>query len=153
MINQYTQLAYDLAQTVAVADDIQATQHYRVAVAHNLPAADTKQITFVHQEGVPGWVVVHRRALVIPDTRQEGRVHPYVVASGIRSVMAAPLIVQERVVGVLNFFARWRHAFHEDDLRVAQMYADQAAIFVHNAGWRPARRAKPAQLKVGFLTE
>ncbi len=126
----------------------EATQHYRVAVAHNVPAADAKQITFAHQEGVPGWVVVHRQALVIPDAQQDGRVHPYVVAGGIRSVMAVPLIVHERVVGVLNFFARRPNAFHADELRVAQMYADQAAIVVHSAGLMDELRTSRDALEV-----
>jgi len=129
----------------------EAAQRYRVAVAHNLPVADVKQITFAHRAGVPGWVVVHRQALIIPDAQQDERVHPYVVAGGICSVMAVPLIVHERVVGVLNFFARRLNAFHVDDLRVAQMYADQAAIFVHNAGLmdelRTARDALAARVE------
>jgi signal transduction histidine kinase len=120
------------AGVIFILDEV--AQRYRVAVAHNLPATDVPQITFAQREGVPGWVVFHRQALIVADARQDPRVHPYVVAGGICSVMAVPLIVHERVVGVLNFFARRPNAFHENELRVAQMYADQAAIFVHNTG-------------------
>lgn len=126
----------------------EAAQRYRVAVAHNLPAAAMQEISFAHQEGVPGWVVVHRQALLIPDAHQDTRVHPSVVAGGIRSVMAVPLIVHERVVGVLNFFAYRVNAFQLDELRVAQMYADQAAIFVHSAGLMDELRTSRDALEV-----
>jgi signal transduction histidine kinase len=111
-----------------------ASQLFRVAVSHNLPPEQEDEITFAFDEGVPGWVVGHRQPLVIGDAPNDPRVHPKVVASGVVAVLAIPLICRERVVGVLNLFSRHQpHAFNEEAVQLAQVFADQAAVFLENA--------------------
>jgi signal transduction histidine kinase len=111
-----------------------ASQLFRVAVSHNLLPEQEDEITFAFDEGVPGWVVRHRQPLVIGDAPNDPRVHPKVVASGVVAVLAIPLICRERVVGVLNLFSRHQpHAFNEEAVQLAQVFADQAAVFLENA--------------------
>ena len=105
----------------------QSSQLFRVAVSHNLLPEQEDEITFAFDEGVPGWVVGHRRPLVIADAAKDRRVHPKVVASGVVAVLAVPLICRERVVGVLNLFSRHQpHAFNDEAVQLAQVFADQA---------------------------
>jgi two-component system NtrC family sensor kinase len=112
----------------------EAAQLYRVAVSHNLPPEQVDKITFAFDEGVPGWAVANRQALIINDARADDRVHPYVVEVGVRSVLAIPLITRERLIGVLNLFSlAGKNAFDEEALRLAQVYANQAAVFIENA--------------------
>ena len=112
----------------------QASQLFRVAVSHNLLPEQEDEITFAFDEGVPGWVVGHRQPLVISDASKDPRVHPKVVASGVVAVLAVPLICRERVVGVLNLFSRHQpHAFNNEAVQLAQVFADQAAVFLENA--------------------
>jgi GAF domain-containing protein len=107
---------------------------YRVAVAYNLPPQELDYIHFAFRQGVLGWVVEHAMPLVVPDARVDPCVHPRVVEQGILSVMAVPLIVQERVIGVINFFSQVRTgAFDNEALQLAQLYADQMAVFIENA--------------------
>jgi signal transduction histidine kinase len=111
-----------------------ASQLFRVAVSHNLLPEQEDEITFAFNEGVPGWVVRHRQPLVIGDAPNDPRVHPKVVASGVVAVLAMPLICRERVVGVLNLFSRHQpHAFNQEAVQLAQVFADQAAVFLENA--------------------
>jgi two-component system NtrC family sensor kinase len=92
------------------------------------------KITFAFDEGVPGWVVTHQQPLIINDARSDERVHPYVVEVGVQSVLATPLITRERMIGVLNlFYKSGTNAFDAEALRLAQVYADQAAVFLENA--------------------
>jgi signal transduction histidine kinase len=111
-----------------------ASQLFRVAVSHNLLPEQEDEITFAFNEGVPGWVLGHRQPLVIGDAPNDPRVHPKVVASGVVAVLAVPLICRERVVGVLNLFSRYQpHAFNDEAVQLAQVFADQAAVFLENA--------------------
>lgn len=110
------------------------TNAYRVAISHNLSPERVARISVAFEEGVPGWVVKNRRALFIPDTRHDERVHPTIVAEGIMSLLAVPMIAHGKVVGVLNLFCRAdTDAFDEDALRLGQVFADQAAVFLENA--------------------
>jgi two-component system, NtrC family, sensor kinase len=112
----------------------EASQLYRVAISHNLPADQVQLVTFAFNEGVPGWVVDHKQPLLIDDARTDERVHPRIVAAGVLSVLAVPLISREHVVGVLNLFCQTgTHAFDELALQLAQVFADQAAVFLENA--------------------
>jgi two-component system NtrC family sensor kinase len=48
--------------------------------------------------------------------------------------MSIPLITRQRTLGVLNLFSKTgTNAFDDQALRLAQVYADQAAVFVENA--------------------
>ncbi|GAB4278541.1 MAG: GAF domain-containing sensor histidine kinase [Candidatus Promineifilaceae bacterium] len=112
----------------------ETAQLYRVAISYNMPPEQVDAITFSFNEGVPGWVVQHRRHLIIDDTRTDARVHPAVVAAGVLSILAVPLESRNRVVGVLNLFCRsCTHAFDAEALQLAQVFADQAAVFLENA--------------------
>jgi two-component system NtrC family sensor kinase len=126
----------------------ESTRLYRVVVSHNLPPEQVDQITFAFDEGVPGWVLTHRQSLIISDARLDDRVHPNVVAAGVLSVLATPLITRERAIGVLNLFHRTGvNAFDQEDLRLAEVYADQAAISIENARLLEELRQGAAELE------
>ena len=134
------------AGALFVFDD--ASQLYRVAVSHNLPPEQVDKITFGFDEGVPGWVVHHKQPLIIDDARLDDRVHPNVVEVGIRSVLAIPLITRQRTVGVLNLFCQTEtNAFDQEALRLAHVYANQAAVFIENARLVDELRQAAAELE------
>lgn len=124
------------------------SQAYRVVVSHNLSPEHVAQITFAFEEGVPGWVVSHRRTLIVPDAAADRRVHPYVVEDGVRSVLAAPLVARDRVVGVLNLYSKTRtHAFDDEASRLVEVFAAQAAVAVENARLVEELRLAAAELE------
>lgn len=126
----------------------EALQRYVVAVSHNIPSEQVDSITFAFNEGVPGWAVTHRQPLLIDDARQDTRVHPTVIAAGVLSVLAVPLISRERIVGVLNLFCQSEtHAFDAAALQLAQVFADQAAVFLENARLVGELRSRAAELE------
>ena len=139
------------AGALFVFDD--TAQIYRVAVSHNLPPDQVDKITFAFDEGVPGWVVKHRRPLIINDAAADSRVHPYVVEVGVQSVLAIPLITREQLLGVLNLFGlSGVNAFDDEAQRLAQVYADQAAVFIENARLVEELRAAAAELEARVET-
>lgn len=125
-----------------------ASQTYRVAVSHQLSPDLAASMAFDFEEGVPGWVSRHRQPLIIPDTTADRRVHPNVGREGIRSLLAVPLVARERSVGVLNLYARQRtNAFNEGALRLAEVFAAQAAYAIENAHLMDELRQAAAALE------
>lgn len=123
-------------------------QRYVVAVSHNIPPEQEESITFAFNEGVPGWTIQHRQPLIIEDARLDSRVHPKVVAAGVLSVLAVPLICREKIVGVLTLFCQGEtHAFDAAALQLAQVFADQAAVFLENARLVGELRSWAAELE------
>ncbi|MBK8903165.1 MAG: GAF domain-containing protein [Anaerolineaceae bacterium] len=126
----------------------EALQRYVVAVSHNIPPEQEESITFAFNEGVPGWAIQHRQPLIIEDARLDSRVHPKVVAAGVLSVLAVPLICREKIVGVLTLFCQGEtHAFDAVALQLAQVFADQAAVFLENARLVGELRSWAAELE------
>jgi signal transduction histidine kinase len=124
------------------------SQLYRVAVSHNLSQEHVDQITFAFDEGVPGWTVRHRQAIIIPEAAVDDRVHHYVVEDGVKSVLAVPLEARDQAVGVLTLYGKTEtHAFDDEALRLAQVYADQAAVFIENARLVDELREAAAELE------
>lgn len=126
----------------------EALQRYVVAVSHNIPPEQEASITFAFNEGVPGWAIQHRQPLIIEDARLDSRVHPNVIAAGVLSVMAVPLLSRKKIVGVLNLFCQGEtHAFDTAALQLAQVFADQAAVFLENARLVGELRSWAAELE------
>lgn len=60
--------------------------------------------------------------------------HPLVVKEGVQSLLAVPLASRERVIGVLNLFCQTgTDASDSEAQQLAQVYADQTAVFIENA--------------------
>lgn len=124
------------------------SQQYRVAISHNIPPDKIDSITFAFNEGVPGWVVQNRQPLLVDDARIDERVHPIVVAEGVLSVLAVPLITHAQVTGVLTLFSQTStHAFDQSTLQLAQVFADQSAVFLENARLVGELRQSAAELE------
>lgn len=82
-------------------------------------------------KGLTGAAAASREPVLVRDTNADPRYiasHP-----GIRSELAVPLIVQDRVVGVLDVESERVGFFHEDHQRTLLMLAQQIATSVENA--------------------
>ena len=67
------------------------------------------------------------RILVTPDLRSQ------VESTGLGAILAVPLLVQGRVLGALGVVDDSGRIFDAEDMRIAQAFADQAAIAIENA--------------------
>lgn len=85
-------------------------------------------------KGLAGWVIRHREGLILPDAKDDERwlalTEEHVAT---RSAIAVPLLVQERVVGVLTLIHPEPNKFSEQHLDLLLSIANQAAIAVENA--------------------
>jgi diguanylate cyclase (GGDEF)-like protein len=87
-------------------------------------------------EGLAAWIVRAKRPLRIDDTAAGAGAlpfRPHVIEKDIRSVLAVPLLVGERVVGVMSVQSRRVAAYDDHKLTVLATIGQQAAIGVENA--------------------
>jgi len=85
-------------------------------------------------EGVSGRAAQIREVLMVEDHRKwEGQAQVY-ADSPFRRVLAVPLIVGDHVIGVLDLTDTERTGpYSEEEVRLASLFADQAAIAIENA--------------------
>jgi len=95
--------------------------------------------------GIHGRVVRTGEPAIIPDVREA---EDYLFADPrFRSELAVPILLEGKVVGVINLESTEPSAFDEDDLRFVQALADQAAIALRNAHLFEKEERRVAQLR------
>jgi GAF domain-containing protein/CheY-like chemotaxis protein/HPt (histidine-containing phosphotransfer) domain-containing protein len=89
--------------------------------------------------GVAGLAVQERRSVATPNMLEDPRLDlPPPVRDRLervryRSVLVAPMIVQDRVVGALGVGDRVGRVFDQEEIQLARAFADQAALALRNA--------------------
>jgi phosphoserine phosphatase RsbU/P len=82
-------------------------------------------------EGVTGQAAQLRRAILVDDVRKD---QTYIAAiDNVRSELAVPLIVKNRVIGVIDIEARDPGYFREEHLRLLTLVASRIAGGIENA--------------------
>lgn len=117
-----------------------------LAAGHNIPAELTGQIHSAY-EGINGAVIQTGEPLVVEDySTWDGRVFPYDHLS-VGRALAVPLRMGGRVIGSLSVADVDRHGpFSMEETRLTTMFAEQAAIALHNARlYESARQQIAAQ--------
>ena len=114
---------------------------------HGLPT----EVTVGHRqpvgESVAGRVLATGRSLLLGDVDQDAFVNFVPKARRINSSVVVPLRTQGRTNGVLNLATNQRaSAFDEEDLRLAQLFADQAGAVIHRTKLHERAERRSADL-------
>ena len=88
---------------------------YRIPIAH----------------GIMGSAVRERRAVLVNDVQNDPRWLPTPGSTGIHGELAVPILLADRVLGVLNVESV--HGFTDDDVETLQVVAEQLAVAIENA--------------------
>lgn len=85
-------------------------------------------------QSVSGLAVRDRKPLVIPDVQHDARyAFPDLAkGEGLRSLLCVPMMVKDRVLGVLNLYTTEPHDFTADEIRLLQTISNQAAVAIQN---------------------
>ncbi|MDL1898916.1 GAF domain-containing protein, partial [Anaerolineae bacterium CFX7] len=88
-----------------------------------------------YHEGIIGWVAAHAEPLLVHDVAKEPRYAPGPdnALTNTRSELAVPLIIRQRVVGVLDVMSDRVGAFDDEDLFVMKTLGAQIAIAIQNS--------------------
>jgi GAF domain-containing protein len=108
--------------------------------------------------GMVGLAVNRRQPVVTPDIRADDRVKRtpgmQVHHAICPSVLSLPLVVKGQVVGGFTVGDTLGRAYSDDDLRLAQTFADQAAVALENARlFEEAERRRWQSLALGAVSQ
>jgi phosphoserine phosphatase RsbU/P len=104
--------------------------------------AEAERLRIRVGQGVVGRAAEHREAILLQDVREETN---YISANpDVRSELAVPLVVKNRVIGVLDLQSEQVGYFQQEHLRLLQLTASRMAQAIENARLytRVARQAQ-----------
>ena len=114
--------------------------YFRFSVGHSRETAERIRIKV--GEGVTGTAAQRREAVLVDDVSD----HPQYISAvaNVRSELAVPLIVKNRLIGVIDIESLQPHHFTEEHKRLLTLIASRMAIGIENARLytRISRQAK-----------
>jgi diguanylate cyclase (GGDEF)-like protein/excisionase family DNA binding protein len=107
------------------------------------------QLKVAMGEGITGWVAEHRIAQYLPDASADPRANtiPGTEDDLEESMLLAPMLFEDDVLGVLVLSKLGLHQFSDDDLRLLVIYASFAAQAMANADATERLREQSAALE------
>ena len=108
-----------------------------------------EQLQVKFGEGITGWVAEHRIAQNLPGRREGPRANtiPGTEDDLDESMLLAPMLFEDQVLGVLVLSKLGLHQFSDDDLRLLVIYASFAAQAFSNADATEKLRAQSDALE------
>jgi signal transduction protein with GAF and PtsI domain len=81
-----------------------------------------------------GQVIKTKKPMVFDDVRQEERYvyRELAVKENLTSMVAVPMIVKQKAIGLINIYTKEPHHFTEEEVNVLQLVANQVAVAVEN---------------------
>jgi len=135
IMKQVDRLIKPKAWSLLLVDEASSELSFEIAVS---PVAEQlKGITLQPGEGIAGWVAQHGVPLLIPDVQQDPRFATHFdeqLSYKTRSIVAVPLKIKERVIGVIELINSYDELVFDDvDQSILTAIADFAAIALVNA--------------------
>ncbi len=91
-------------------------------------------VTFSVGEGVAGNVALEGKAILIDDVNNDERFdHSRKSKFPISSLLCCPLVLQSRVLGVINLSSSQTHAFNHNEMRLITIFAAFVSSILNNA--------------------
>lgn len=122
------------------------TQELKIRFSVGHPEELVRTLRIKVGEGIVGRAAAERRSALVNDVSQD----PAYIQSlaQIRSELAIPLIVKNRVIGVLDLEAPWADFFTEQHQNLLELLASRMALAIENARLyrRSVRQARQLQL-------
>lgn len=81
-----------------------------------------------------GSVIKSKGPIIVEDVRQEERYfyRDLAVKENLSSMLAVPMIVKDKAIGVINVYTKTPHSFAKEEIEALQLVANQAAVAVEN---------------------
>jgi signal transduction histidine kinase len=105
------------------------------AAAHGFKTAEWRALELPVGEGIIGRCASSRQPILVDDIRRDRRSARRDVdeREGIRSMLCVPMMLGERLLGVISAFSTRPTVFAPHHQRVLEAFGEQAAIAIHNA--------------------
>jgi signal transduction protein with GAF and PtsI domain len=85
-------------------------------------------------QSISGKVVLKKKPITVLDvTKDPEFMYPEMAQrEGIASLLSVPMMIKERVIGVINSYTNKEHAFNKEETGILQAVANQAAVAIEN---------------------
>ncbi|MGD8759850.1 MAG: HAMP domain-containing sensor histidine kinase [Anaerolineales bacterium] len=139
LLHSIVKVASELTQseTASILLYDHKSKQLKFEAAPGLDKESLRKLTVPLDSSVAGWVFKNRRPLVIHDAAKDSRIYRKVdrtLGFETRSILAVPLLILQRPIGVLESVNRRDQGHYtEDDLEILQALAAQASISIENA--------------------
>jgi len=119
----------------------EAAQEFHLRTSYQLEkeVVEALQVTPVRPgQGATGQTATVRAPVQVPDILEEReytgtRVRPMLARLGYRSVLAVPLLREERIMGALTVWRKEAGSFADEVVNLLQTFATQSALAIQNA--------------------
>ncbi len=101
----------------------------------------------ISRQGVVGFAAYQKRPRIVQDVSKDNAYVHFPELPETRSEVALPLVVRNRVIGVLDIQSEESNAFKFDDIYTLQTMADQVALAIDNTILLEESRAALQQLE------
>jgi phosphoserine phosphatase RsbU/P len=122
------------------------TQELHVRFQIGYPVHVAQRLRIKVGDGVTGLAAQQREAILVGDVTKDAQ---YIAAvPNVRSELAVPLIVKNRLIGVIDIEAQQADYFHEEHKRLLTLIASRMAVGIENARLhtRTSRQARTLML-------
>lgn len=123
--------------SILVIDDSGKAVESVIVTGERILDNTTQRLRITLDKGLAGWVARNRQAALITNTSKDERWlrkrYGAEVEASSKSAVSAPLMVRDRLVGVMTLAHETPGFFTQDHLDLVQAIADQAGIAVLNA--------------------
>ncbi|WP_447973022.1 GAF domain-containing protein [Nitrospira sp. Kam-Ns4a] len=112
----------------------QTSGELRIAATQSLSEQYRRKPNLKVGQSISGRAVQERRPIVVPDVKQEREyMYPEIARKeGLCSLLSVPMLVRDRVIGVINSYTSVPHTFTAEEIKVLQAIANQAAIAIEH---------------------
>ncbi|HET7375129.1 MAG TPA: GAF domain-containing protein, partial [Anaerolineae bacterium] len=117
--------------TIFLRDPLDGKYTLRKAIGYGTPPTGSPRIA--QGEGLVGAVVASRQGLLVSEVDQDPRFVLTPASADVKSMLLAPLMVADQIIGVLVVDKFVTGGFTGTDLVVLSTLADQAAVAIENA--------------------
>ena len=85
-------------------------------------------------QSISGKVVLKKAPIIVLDVTEEpGYMYPEIAKKeGIVSLLSVPMMIKDRVIGVINSYTKSEHIFKKEEIDILQTIANQAAVAIEN---------------------
>lgn len=112
-----------------------ATGELRIVATQSLSEQYRLKPNLKIGQSISGRVVQERRPIIVPDvTRDRNYMYSDIAKKeGLCSLLSVPMMIREKIVGVINSYTSMPHRFTTDEVKLMQAIANQAAIAIEHA--------------------
>lgn len=148
VLNKVVQVIGAEAGSILMLDDDTRDLSFLAAVGPG--AADLIGVSVPAGHGIAGWIAETGESALVLDTTDDPRFYTEIddqTGMTTRSIIAVPLKLKRRIIGVLEVINKFSGQFDEEDLSLLESLAQWAAVTIDNARLHSGMQARAADLE------